>query len=87
MAAATAFATADLLGLPRPESSSDAATQAPSASFQIDLYDLFILLTKSVLPCSLENANFGKEAIEIANEYSNSRQQVSDNFEMRFYRQ
>jgi hypothetical protein len=32
----------DLLRLPRAEVSSDAATQAPRASFQILRYDLFI---------------------------------------------
>ncbi|AOJ79140.1 hypothetical protein WJ35_27755 [Burkholderia ubonensis] len=40
--AATAFATADLFGLPRAESSSDAATQAPSDSFQIERYVRFM---------------------------------------------
>ncbi|WP_446902772.1 hypothetical protein [Burkholderia sp. YIM B11467] len=33
----------DATRLPRARSSSDAATQAPNASFQIDLNDLFIL--------------------------------------------
>ncbi|AOI77167.1 hypothetical protein WS54_10250 [Burkholderia sp. NRF60-BP8] len=41
-AANTAAATADLFGLPRAESSSDAATQAPSASFQIERYVRFM---------------------------------------------
>jgi hypothetical protein len=35
-AAATALATDDLLGLPRAAEISDAATQAPRASFQIE---------------------------------------------------
>lgn len=39
---ATVLATEDLFGLPRADESSDAATQAPRASFQMDLYDLFI---------------------------------------------
>jgi hypothetical protein len=38
----TAFAIPDLFGLPRADEISDAATHAPSASFQILLYDLFI---------------------------------------------
>ncbi len=41
-AVATAFTTADLFGLPRAESCSDAATQAPRASFQIERYVRFI---------------------------------------------
>ncbi|AOK08712.1 hypothetical protein WI41_09305 [Burkholderia latens] len=41
-AAATAFTTADLFGLPRAESCSDAATQAPRASFQIERYVRFM---------------------------------------------
>lgn len=40
--AATAFATADLFGLPRAESCSEAATQAPRASFQIERYVRFM---------------------------------------------
>ncbi|MDR9238595.1 hypothetical protein FEP07_02602 [Burkholderia multivorans] len=39
---ATAFTTADLFGLPRAESISDAATQAPRASFQIERYVRFM---------------------------------------------
>jgi hypothetical protein len=39
---AAAIATADLFGLPRAASSSDAATQAPSASFQIERYVRFM---------------------------------------------
>ncbi|ALX46963.1 hypothetical protein WT08_12510 [Burkholderia sp. MSMB1552] len=41
-ATATAAATTDLFGLPRAESSSEAATHAPSASFQIERYERFI---------------------------------------------
>ncbi|KWF25141.1 hypothetical protein WT56_22870 [Burkholderia pseudomultivorans] len=41
-AATTAFATADLFGLPRAVEISDAATQAPSASFQIERYVRFM---------------------------------------------
>ena len=41
-AAATATTMADLFGLPRAESISDAATQAPSASFQIERYVRFM---------------------------------------------
>ncbi|KKI83800.1 hypothetical protein WJ14_09825 [Burkholderia cenocepacia] len=41
-AANTAAVTADLFGLPRAESCSDAATQAPSASFQIERYVRFM---------------------------------------------
>jgi hypothetical protein len=40
--AATAVVTLELLRLPRAEVSSDAATQAPRASFHMLLYDLFI---------------------------------------------
>jgi len=40
--ASTAMATADLFGLPRAESCSDAATQAPRASFQIERYVRFM---------------------------------------------
>ncbi len=36
MAVVTALATADLFGFPRAESISEAATQAPSDSFQIE---------------------------------------------------
>ncbi|SAJ61881.1 hypothetical protein UA16_03429 [Burkholderia multivorans] len=39
---AAAIATADLFGFPRAASSSDAATQAPSASFQIERYVRFM---------------------------------------------
>jgi len=39
---ATTFTTADLFGLPRAESCSDAATQAPRASFQIERYVRFM---------------------------------------------
>ena len=39
---ATAFTTADLFGLPRAVSCSDAATQAPRASFQIERYVRFM---------------------------------------------
>jgi hypothetical protein len=35
--------TPTALDLPRPRSNSDAATQAPKASFQIVLYDLFMI--------------------------------------------
>ena len=41
-AATAATTTADLFGLPRAESISDAATQAPSASFQIERYVRFM---------------------------------------------
>ncbi|OED07786.1 hypothetical protein A9Z05_32800 [Burkholderia sp. A2] len=41
-AARAATTTADLFGLPRAESISDAATQAPSASFQIERYVRFM---------------------------------------------
>jgi hypothetical protein len=41
-ATAIIFATADLFGLPRAEEISDAATHAPTASFQMLRYDLFI---------------------------------------------
>ncbi|KWC04549.1 hypothetical protein WL44_26690 [Burkholderia ubonensis] len=41
-AAIAATTTADLFGLPRAESSSEAATQAPSDSFQIERYVRFI---------------------------------------------
>ncbi|KVH63011.1 hypothetical protein WS89_00020 [Burkholderia sp. MSMB1072] len=41
-ATSTAAATADLFGLPRAESFSDAATQAPRASFQIERYVRFM---------------------------------------------
>ncbi len=40
---AMALATEDGLGLPRADEISDAATHAPSASFQMVLYDLFII--------------------------------------------
>ena len=40
---AIALATDDLFGLPRADEISDAATQAPRASFQMLLYDLFII--------------------------------------------
>ena len=40
---AMAFATEDLFGLPRADEISDAATHAPSASFQMVLYDLFMI--------------------------------------------
>ncbi len=46
-AATAATTTADLFGLPRAESCSDAATQAPRASFQIERYVRFI-------PCYLQ---------------------------------
>ncbi|VWD22156.1 hypothetical protein BCO71171_03300 [Burkholderia contaminans] len=42
MAAATALTTADLFGLPRAESISDAATHAPRDSFQIERYVRFM---------------------------------------------
>ncbi|KVC67991.1 hypothetical protein [Burkholderia stagnalis] len=38
----TTFATADLFGLPRAVEISDAATHAPSASFQIERYVRFM---------------------------------------------
>ncbi|BEH21781.1 hypothetical protein X963_2393 [Burkholderia pseudomallei MSHR7498] len=41
-AAVTTFATADLFGLPRADEISEAATHAPSASFQIERYERFI---------------------------------------------
>ncbi|KVX60564.1 hypothetical protein WT33_18195 [Burkholderia stagnalis] len=41
--ATTAFATADLFGLPRAEEISDAATHAPSASFQMVRYVRFMI--------------------------------------------
>ncbi len=41
-AATAATTTADLFGLPRAESCSDAATQAPRASFQIERYVRFM---------------------------------------------
>ncbi|KGR95046.1 hypothetical protein X946_5239 [Burkholderia sp. ABCPW 111] len=41
-AATIAFATADLFGLPRADEISEAATHAPSASFQIERYERFI---------------------------------------------
>ncbi|KUY86378.1 hypothetical protein WS48_30215 [Burkholderia sp. RF7-non_BP1] len=40
--AAAATTMADLFGLPRAESCSDAATQAPRASFQIERYVRFM---------------------------------------------
>jgi hypothetical protein len=44
---AIALATDDLFGLPRADEISDAATHAPRASFQMVLYDLFILTKAS----------------------------------------
>ncbi|KVO52937.1 hypothetical protein WT77_02445 [Burkholderia stagnalis] len=41
-ATTAAAITDDLFGLPRAESSSDAATQVPSDSFQIERYARFI---------------------------------------------
>jgi hypothetical protein len=46
-AASTAFAITDLFGFPRVVEISDAATHAPSASFQMVLYVLFIFITSS----------------------------------------
>ncbi|KVH73813.1 hypothetical protein WJ42_19960 [Burkholderia cepacia] len=55
---------ADATRLPRARSSSEAATQAPSASFQIDLNDLFILcsLGSHVLDDAAANATAGDDA-------------------------
>ncbi|KWA42499.1 hypothetical protein WT40_01900 [Burkholderia territorii] len=44
-AACSAVLLDDATRLPRARSSSDAATHAPNASFQIDLNDLFILFS------------------------------------------
>ncbi|WP_232440951.1 hypothetical protein [Burkholderia ubonensis] len=44
-AAAIVLSVLALFGLPLAESSSEAATQAPSASFHTERYDLFIALT------------------------------------------
>lgn len=41
------FTARDLLGLPRADEISDAATHAPRASFQMVLYDLFIFAKPS----------------------------------------
>nr|WP_264166758.1 hypothetical protein [Burkholderia sp.] len=53
----------DATRFPRAQSSSDAATQAPSVSFQIDLNDLFILssLGSHVLDDATANAASGKQ--------------------------
>jgi len=52
----------DATRFPRAQSSSDAATQAPNASFQIDLNDLFILssLGSHVLDDATANATAGE---------------------------